>query len=337
MQKDIIVIGASAGGIEALRTLVSGLPRTFAASLFIVVHTSANSPGLLASILDRAGPLPATSVTGQELIEPGRIYVPAPDHHLLLERGRVRVTRGPRENMFRPAVDPLFRSAAQAYGPRVIGVVLTGGLDDGTAGLLAVKQLGGTAVVQDPDDALCPSMPRSAMRQVQVDHCIPIAEMPPLLIRLANEEVEVKGEYTVPEEIKTEVAIAREERPYEVGVLALGTPSMLSCPECHGVLLQIKSENLTRFRCHTGHAYSLQSLMADINKGIEDALWSAIRAIEEQALLMQHLAEHVHEIGAGMGAEQLLDSAHFAQQQAESVRQVVLQHAKTDDRDEALS
>jgi two-component system, chemotaxis family, protein-glutamate methylesterase/glutaminase len=325
MQKDIVVIGASAGGIEALRILVSGLPQDFAGSLFVVIHTSANSPGFLASILERAGVLPATCVTGREPIEAGRIYVPSPDHHLLLERGGVCVTRGPKENMFRPAVDPLFRSAAQAYGPRVIGIVLTGGLDDGAAGLLAVKQLGGTTIVQDPADALAPSMPLNAMQRVPVDHCVPISQVAPLLARLTNEEVEEKGEYTVPEIIKTEVAIAREEHPLEAGVLALGAPSMFSCPECHGVLLQIKSEKVTRFRCHTGHAYSVQSLMADINEGIEDALWSAIRAIEEQMLLMQHLAEHANESGAGGTAEKLLDFAHFARQRAELVRQAVLQ------------
>jgi two-component system chemotaxis response regulator CheB len=325
MQRDIIVIGASAGGIEALKILASGLPANFAGSLFIVLHTAASSPGFLATIFERAGPLPATCVTDREPIEAGRIYVPSPDHHLLLQPGNVRVSRGPKENRFRPAVDPLFRSAAQAYGPRVIGVVLTGGLDDGTAGLLAVKQLGGTAIVQDPADALCPSMPRSAMQQVQVDHCVPIAELASLLVRLTSEKVEERGGYSVPEEIKTEVAIAREDQPIEAGVLALGTPSMFSCPECHGVLLQIESENLARFRCHTGHAYSIQSLMADINEGIEDALWSSIRAIEEQVLLMQHLAEHVHESGAGASAEKLLDYAHFARRRAELVRQAVLQ------------
>ena len=335
MRKDIIVIGASTGGIEALRILASGLPENFAGALFVVIHTSANSPGFLASILERAGVLPATCVTEREPIEPGRIYVPSPDHHLLLERGSVCVTRGPKENRFRPAVDPLFRSAAQAYGPRVIGIVLTGALDDGTAGLLAVKQLGGTAIVQDPADALSPSMPSSAMQRVEVDYCVPISEMASLLVRLTNEEVEEKEEYTVPEMLNTEVAIAREEHPLKAGVLALGAPSMFSCPECHGVLLQIKSEKVTRFRCHTGHAYSIQSLMADLEEGIEDALWSAIRAIEEQMFLVQHLAEHAHESGARASAEKLLDFAHFARQRAELVRQTVLQPNNADLKDVA--
>jgi two-component system chemotaxis response regulator CheB len=336
MQKDIVVIDASTGGIEALRILASGLPENFAGTLFVVIHTSADSPGFLASILGRAGVLPATCVTGREPIEAGRIYVPSPDHHLLLERGSVCVTRGPKENRFRPAVDPLFRSAAQAYGRRVIGIVLTGGLDDGAAGLLAVKQLGGTAIVQDPAEALFPSMPRSAMERVEVDYCVPISEMASLLVRLTNEEVEEREEYIVPEKIKTEVAIAREGLPFEAGVLALGTPSMFTCPECHGVLLQIKSEKVTRFRCHTGHAYSIQSLMADLEEGIEDALWSAIRAIEEQVLLVQHLAEHAHESGAGSSAEKLLDFAHFARQRAELVRQTVLQPHNPGGKDQAM-
>src|SRR5690242_679845 len=163
MQKDIVVIGTSAGGIEALRALAAALPHGFPGSILAVQHTSPDSPGVLAEILSRSGPLPATCVTDSEIIRPGRIYVPAPDHHLLVQSGVARATRGPKENRFRPAVDPLFRSAAQSYGPRVVGVILTGSLDDGTAGLFAVKKLGGTAIVQDPQDALFPSMPLSAL------------------------------------------------------------------------------------------------------------------------------------------------------------------------------
>lgn len=170
MKKDIIVIGASAGGVEVLRTLVSELPKDFAASLFVVVHTAKSSPGLLVPILERAGSLRATYVKNRQQIQPGHIYMPFPDHHLILEHGTVCATRGPKENLFRPAVDPLFRSAAYTYRARVIGVALTGGLDDGAEGLMVIKQLGGTAIVQDPADAEYPSMPRSAMSQVQVDH-----------------------------------------------------------------------------------------------------------------------------------------------------------------------
>src|SRR3954465_1951842 len=177
----IVVIGTSGGGLDALRTIVPDLPADFPAPIAIVMHTAPDSPGVLADILARVGRLPATSVTAAERLRPGTIYVAAPDYHLVIEPGRIRGTKGPKENRFRPAIDPLFRSAAQVFGPGAIGVVLTGNLDDGTAGLWAIKQLGGTAIVQDPADALFPSMPRSALRHVNVDHVVPIAGVAPLL------------------------------------------------------------------------------------------------------------------------------------------------------------
>ncbi|MDQ3744203.1 MAG: chemotaxis protein CheB, partial [Acidobacteriota bacterium] len=279
--KDIIVVGTSAGGIEALKTIAGGLPRDFPASVFVVLHTSPESPGILADILARAGALPASNAVDGERIQPGRIYVAPPDRHLIIEPNRVRLTRGPKENRFRPAVDPLFRSAAQVYGPRVVGVVLTGYLDDGTAGLWAVKRLGGTAVVQDPSDALVDSMPLSALHPVNVDYCVPLAEVAPLLVRLSGEAAE-EGAREVPEETKIEVNIAKAANALNAGVLKLGEPSLYACPECHGVLLQLKEENRIRFRCHTGHAYSPESLIAEIDEAIEDSLWSALRSVEEK-------------------------------------------------------
>ena len=183
----IVVIGASAGGIDALRSIVSGLPADFAPALFVVVHSAPNSPGVLASILQRAGRLAAVVVRSREAIREGTIYVAAPDRHLLVDTNWAIATRGPKENHFRPAVDPLFRSAAQTFGPGVIGVILSGGLNDGRAGLLSVKQHGGTAIVQDPATALYPSMPQSALSEVDVDHCVPVKDIAPLLIRLASE------------------------------------------------------------------------------------------------------------------------------------------------------
>src|SRR6185369_4969976 len=185
-KRDIIVIGASSGGIEALRVLVGDLPRDFAASIFVVVHTGPGAPGVLHHILNRAGTVKAIDPTDGQEIKPGRIYVAPPDHHLILEPGKICLSRGPKENRFRPAVDPLFRSAAQVYGPRVIGVILSGGLDDGTAGLWALKKLGGTAIVQDPGDALFPSMPVNALRYVSVDYSVPIRDLGALLVRLTE-------------------------------------------------------------------------------------------------------------------------------------------------------
>ncbi|MDT5294850.1 MAG: two-component system, chemotaxis family, protein-glutamate methylesterase/glutaminase [Acidobacteriota bacterium] len=322
--KDIIVVGASVGGIEALRTIAGGLPKDFPASVFVVMHTSPEAPGILADILDRAGTLPAANAVDGERILPGRIYVAPPDRHLIIEPNRVRLTRGPKENRFRPAVDPLFRSAAQVYGPRAIGVILTGYLDDGTAGLWALKQLGGTAVVQDPHDALAPSMPASALRQVRVDHRLPVVEISPLLVRLTAAALGEEGEYEVPKEMEIEVRIAKEDTALDAGVLKLGEPSNYACPECHGVLLQLQEEKRIRFRCHTGHAYSVDSLLAEITEGVEDSLWNAIRSIEESVLLLHHLAGHLGEDENGHTAEEVLTRAQEAQRRADLVRLAVM-------------
>lgn len=319
--KDIVVIGTSMGGIEALKVLVSSLPPDFRAATFIVLHTSPESPGVLPGILNRAGPLPASNATDLEPVVPGRIYVAPPDRHLLVERDLMRITHGPKENRFRPAIDPLFRSAAQAYGPRVIGVILTGLLDDGAAGLWAVKQRGGTAVVQDPRDALAPSMPRSALSHVEVDYCVPLTEIASLLSYLTSTPAEAEGEYPVPEEMKIEVSIAEEDNALEAGVLKMGSPSIFTCPECHGALLEISEGDRSRFRCHTGHAFSHESLLAELNGRIEDTLWIAIRTIQESALLMQHLAEHLNAQRHNEAAAVLASAACEAKQRADLVRQ----------------
>lgn len=324
MRKDIVVIGTSSGGIDALRSIASRLPKDFAAAIFAVMHTSANSPGVLAPLLSRSGPLPATCVRHQESIHQGRIYVPAPDHHLVVEPGIVRATRGPKENRFRPAIDPLFRSAANAYGARVVGVVLTGGLDDGTAGLRVVKQLGGIAVVQDPDDALYPSMPRSALKHVEVDHCVPLAEIPGLLTRLMREPAEQKGGVEMPEEIRIEVDIAKESNAIAAGVFKLGTPSNYACPECHGVLLQLKEQGLLRFRCHTGHAYSAESLLEEMRERTEASLWNALRGIEETVLLMRSLAEQIGGGRESPSSRELLRRASEVERRGALVRRAVL-------------
>ncbi|MBV9209019.1 MAG: chemotaxis protein CheB [Acidobacteria bacterium] len=324
MPKDIIVIGASAGGIEALRVLVAALPEDLPASVFVVLHTSPESPGMLAGILDRFGKIPAVTAHDGERIRPGRIYVAPPDRHLLVEPGVVRTTRGPKENRFRPAVDPLFRSAAQTYGPRVIGVILTGYLDDGTAGLWTIKQLGGTTIVQDPSDALVPFMPQNALDHVKVDYILPLDEIAPLLVRLTSEPMEEKGVHQVPKKVEIEVNIAKEQKAIDAGVLELGEPSNYACPECHGVLLQMKDGTLYRFRCHTGHAYSIESLLADITEKMDDALWNSIRAFEEGELFMRHMAEHLGEGQHNQSAESFLKHAEEARRRANLMRQAAM-------------
>lgn len=327
MPKDIIVVGASAGGIEALRVLTGALPADLSASLFIVVHTSPEAPSMLADIFNRSGKLPATYATDCDRIQKGKIYVAPPDRHLLIEPNRLRVTHGPKENRFRPAVDPLFRSAAQTYGPRVAGVILTGYMDDGTAGLWTVKQLGGTAIVQDPSDALVPYMPLNAVTHVEVDYCLPLREIAPLLVQLTTEAAEEEGAFQVPKEVEIEVNIAKAQKALDAGVLQLGEPSNYACPECHGVLLQMKEGTLFRFRCHTGHAYSVESLLADITEKMDEALWTSIRAFEEGELFMRHMAEHLSHGETEPSAESFLKRADDAKRRATLMRQAAAKEA----------
>jgi len=320
----IVVIGASAGGIEALRTLVAALPADFPAPICIVVHTAPQSPAVLGEILSRAGPLAATNASDGERLRPSHIYVAPPDWHLVVEPGTVRVTKGPKENLFRPAIDPLFRSAAQVYGPGVIGVILTGQLDDGTAGLLTVKQLGGTAIVEDQADALYPGMPSSAVAHVKVDHVVALAEVAPLLVELTAEPAETGPESPVPTHVDVEVKIAMEHNPIDAGLERIGQPSPFACPECHGVLLQLKEGSYTRFRCHTGHAYSVESLLAAISEQIEDSLWIAIRALEEGQLLLTRLSDHLKASDNSTGAGRLQARADEARQQSDAIRKLVV-------------
>ena len=326
--KHIVVIGASAGGIEALRTLVAALPENFPAPVCIVLHTGPQTPGLLDAILTRAGALPASHARNRERLKPGHIYVAPPDCHLLIEPGVARVTKGPRENRFRPAIDPLFRSAAQVYGPGAIGVILTGSLDDGTAGLWTVKQLGGTAIVQHPEEALFPSMPLSAIEHVKVDYVLPLAEIAPLLVKLTAASVEAEPA-DVPEQLNVEVKIAMEHNPIDAGLERLGKPSAFACPECHGVLLELKEGDRSRFRCHTGHAYSIASLLAAVDDGMEDSLWNAIRAFEEGQLLMTRVAEHLQTSHDGSYAQQLLDRAADARRHSDLLRRLVTEREPT--------
>jgi two-component system, chemotaxis family, protein-glutamate methylesterase/glutaminase len=324
--KEIVVIGASTGGIDALKIIASGLPAEFAASVLIVLHVSPHGLGILPEILMRSGPLPATNARDWEQLKPGHIYVAPPDYHLLIERGGyARVTQGPKENRFRPAVDPLFRSAAYAFGPRVVGVVLTGWLDDGTAGLHAVKECGGTAVVQHPEDALAPSMPLSAMKHVEVDHCVPLEEIAPLLVRLTKTPAAEEGEYPVPDRIETEVRIAMEDQA--VNVMKWGEPSLYACPECHGVLLQLLEGSHLRFRCHTGHAYSADSLAAEMAEKSEESLWAAVRSIREQAMLLRLLAEHQAGHDNAAQAENLARKAEELERNSGLLSQAAMSHS----------
>jgi two-component system chemotaxis response regulator CheB len=260
---DIIAIGASAGGVEALSELVSRLPGDLRAALFVALHVPSHGTSVLPEILDRKGSIRAAHAVDGETIRAGRIYVAPPDHHLLVHRGVVRLSRGPRENGVRPAVDPLFRTAALWYGPRVVGVVLSGALDDGTAGLIAVKERGGLAIVQDPDEATFPGMPRSALESAPVDHRARVAEIAALIRQLTREDTPTEGGLAMPEDMEQEAAIAAFDLEAIQSDHHPGIPSGFACPDCAGVLWEVRDGELIRYRCRVGHAYSPTSLLAE--------------------------------------------------------------------------
>ena len=327
--RDIIVVGASAGGVEALSQLAAGLPKDLPAAVFIVLHVPAQGTSVLPQILSRVGPLPATHPQDGEPIHVGHIYVAPPDRHLLVRDGHVRLTRGPRENSNRPAIDPLFRTAARDHGRHVIGVVLTGVLDDGTAGLAAVKQRGGVAVVQDPADALYAGMPQSALANVAVDYCLPVTAMPQTLARLAAEPLPPGAD---PSPVSPEMDIEARIAELEMDALQApdpdrpGTPSGFSCPECGGSLWELHEGDLIRFRCRVGHAWSADSLLAEQSVALEAALWAALRALEEKANLARRLAERIRSRGDGKRtAEHFERQVEECEQHAALLRQTLLQ------------
>ncbi len=334
----LVVVGASAGGIRALEVLVAGLPVGFPAAVCVVCHTSPHAPGVLDQILRRSGPLPVTYAEDGEPIRAGHIYVAPADRHLVIQDGHLRVTRGPKENRFRPAVDPLFRSAALAYGPHTIGVVLSGMLSDGTAGLWTVKDRGGVAVVQDPAEAAFSAMPRNALEEVRVDACLPVAEIPAALVAFVERSAQtaMSSRTTSPaderdERDRIEVQIAMEDGALEAGVMGLGEPSVFTCPECHGVLLRLKGDGPMRFRCHTGHAYSTEALLDELNESVEATIWSAVRAIEERAMLLGELAEHLRTEGHPEPAARYAGEVEDLRQRLQLVRHAFLDERPADE------
>ncbi len=321
MPRDVIAIGCSAGGLEAMLKIVERLPRQLSASVFIVQHTSPDSPGYLAGILGGHGELPAKYPLDGDTFRPGHIYVAPPNHHMLLDpKHTIRVVAGPRENRSRPAIDPLFRSAALNYGSSVIGVILSGGLDDGVAGLRGIKMCGGTAVVQEPEDAIADSMPRQALRFVSVDHVATAGEIGPLLADLVMTEAlpRAPGDRVMVSSMKAELNAAKGDLLANE-LTALGDPTLFTCPECHGAMVKLRDRGPIRFRCHTGHAFTEQNLLAELQKTTEEALWNSIRSLEESAMVQSHLAEHAE---SDPKARKLKEGADRAHRHAREIRRL---------------
>ena len=325
--REIIVIGASAGGVQALSTLVADLPRDLRAAVFIVLHVPAEPPSVLPEILGRLTVLPIGHAKNGEPITPGRIYVAPPDQHLILEGAYIRLVHGPKENLHRPSIDALFRSAARWAGSRVIGVVLTGARDDGKVGMRAIKQRGGITIVQDPIEATFPSMPISVMQDISVDYSMPLREIAPLLTTLTQSPAEKEGVFPLPEEVEIEAKIAGQEMDSGeliASVERLGKVSKLTCPECHGALWEINDEDLIRFRCHVGHAFSAESLSNGQSERIEAALWSAVRALEEQMILAKRIVERARRSHQTRAATVFERRAEDAERDSGILRQLLL-------------
>ena len=319
-RRDLICVGASAGGVPALASLVKELPGDLPAAVLVVLHVAPHHPSVLPRILSSAGKLPAEHARNGEPLLSGRIYVALPDMHLMVDRGVVRVSRGAQENGHRPAIDTLFRTAAYAYGPRTIGMILTGALDDGVAGLLAIQQRGGLAMVQDPADAFCPDMPRHALEVVDADHVLPIHQLGALLSELVG--VEVPDAPPAPEPLATEALIDLDR--LERGALAPpGQPSSLACPACGGVLNEVHDHRMLRFRCRVGHAYAPESLYGSQQLGVEAALWAALRALEEQVALSRRMAVRARDSRHAKSASRHEERAAAAEQQAELIRRAL--------------
>lgn len=317
-QRDLVVIGASAGGVDALQAVVASLPAEFPAAVLVVLHVSAAGTSVLPQILSRTGPLPATFATDGEELRRGQIYVAPADHHMLIHDTRLQLTQGPRENGHRPAIDPLFRSAARAGDGRVIGVVLSGLLDDGAAGLRFIKQHGGTAVVQDPEEALFPSMPHAALRATAADRIAVAADIGQALCDLIEEPILVEAAHPspVPSDRDVDGLDRVEADPADVADLLIGPPSALTCPECGGALWEEDDGGIVRYSCHVGHAYSLVSLMEAQGSTLEMTLWSAVRALEERADLHRRLSRRT----SSSRVEQYEEQARQAEEHARALR-----------------
>ena len=312
----VVLIGASAGGVNALLEIAQALPRFFPAPICIVQHIGAN-PSVLPDLLRYRGPNHAMHAEDGQRLTPGTLYVAPPDRHMLLEGDRLRLTRGPKENHSRPAIDPLFRSAAVSLGPAAIGVVLSGQMDDGTAGLRAIKDCGGVAVVQDPQTAAEPEMPRSALRNVDVDHSVPVQEIPALLLRLVEERRSTQRG-PVPEAVVREVAINRGESTME-DLQAIGASSSLTCPDCGGSLWEIREKKPLRYRCHTGHAYTSISLARAQLDASEHAIWGSVRVLREREMLLRRMATVSEALGDTAQAAAAIGQADRVRDQSDAL------------------
>ena len=333
-QRDLIVIGGSAGSFDPLKTIVENLPASFPATVLIAVHMMADFPSLLEEHLSARSHLPVLQASDKEPIRRSQLYVARPDYHLTVEPGRMRVLRGPRENRHRPAIDPLFRTAARVYGSRVIGVILSGNHDDGSAGLYAVKQRGGIAIVQDPAEAAVSEMPLRALAYATPHYVLRGRDIVPNLINLVHidqDEIVMPARKShhktnLPTRRKTNGSRESETGEPEDNLKAAyfdggeGNPSVFACPECHGVLWELRDGDMVHFRCRVGHSYGPDSLATEFSGASEAALWAAMRALEEKAAMQRRIADGMT---ATKSAQRLRDQSLSDEENARVIRDMI--------------
>jgi two-component system chemotaxis response regulator CheB len=293
--RDLLLIGTSAGGVEALQSLAKGFAKDLAASVLVTIHLSSQFRSTLDQILTSAGPLRASFAEDGEPLKKGRIYIAPPNRHLLIDGDRLQLGSGARENHARPAIDPMLRSAAVCCGYRSVGVVLTGTLSDGASGLWVLSQVGGLTVVQDPQDADFADMPLNALNRTEPDYIARLKDMPALLDGLVRQPA---GEpKPAPDAVRYEVEIARSGRSSMSEMDRIGRRSVLACPECHGAMWEIDEDNLIRYRCHLGHAYTAELMGIALDESLHRALAAASRALEERLVVARKLREQSAERG----------------------------------------
>ena len=323
----IVVIGASAGGVDALKSLASQLPADFPSPILVVVHVG-KRPSILPSIIEKAGPLGASHAVHGETLRPAHFYLAPPDHHMIVGDGRIWLSHGPKEHHARPAIDPLFRSTALVYGSRAIGMVLTGWGQDGTTGLQAIKACGGTTLVQDPHEAKCPSMPASALRYGGSERSVRLDEISGVLRGLLAAETPPQRECPANLRHEQDLFIARGD-PME-HLKSIGEPSPWVCPECKGGLWAVGDEPPPRFRCHTGHAYTLETLQQSQSEQTDAAVWTAIRGLQEEALILREMARTKYHEGDAVEAAQLEQTSAYVMDHAHRLRGLVEPPANED-------
>lgn len=322
----VVIAGASAGGVEALVELVRSLPADFPHPMLVVLHVSPTGTSVLPAILSRACRLPVGAPADGEELRPGHVYVAPPDNHMVVEDSRLRLSQAPRENGHRPAIDPTMRTAASAYDGRTIGIVLSGSRDDGTAGLMAIKASGGTAIVQDPDEALYPAMPLSAMAHVEPDAILPIAAMAHWILERNPQTNRAPVSSNPPrnpteptEDLRLEVVDSGDDPPRT----APGEGTRYTCPDCGGVLFERQEGQLDRFECSVGHVFSIESLSSAQAEALESALWAAVRALEDRAALLKRLAGRARETEQQRSAGAFERQAEEALERAKTIREAI--------------